>query len=200
MQAATPEKEQNVDFLGVPIEALESLRLRLTQLTHSLNKLQTEMKSAQMSNWVSIQSQVNIIFTQLASLSATLSTYSETLSKTVVYPLPEFPTTEQESLLTTLLRKKPLPEVTDWIEESKQKSTDILLKDDEALTQWALSSTVDQRKDYEFKGFHTKKELEAGDTEDNDFNVMGAPGVNQTTKYSVDELLKLMYQGTVPEH
>ncbi len=149
---------------------------------------------------VSIQSQVNIIFTQLASLSATLSTYSETLSKTVVYPLPEFPTTEQESLLTTLLRKKPLPEVTDWIEESKQKSTDILLKDDEALTQWALSSTVDQRKGYEFKGFHTKKELEAGDTENNDFNVMGAPGVNQTTKYSVDELLKLMYQGTVPEH
>ncbi|ODQ57591.1 hypothetical protein WICANDRAFT_107083 [Wickerhamomyces anomalus NRRL Y-366-8] len=200
MQAATSEKEQNVDFSGVPIEALESLRLRLTQLTHSLNKLQTEMKSAQMSNWVSIQSQVNIIFTQLASLSATLSTYSETLSKTVVYPLPEFPTTEQESLLTTLLRKKPLPEVTDWIEESKQKSTDILLKDDEALTQWALSSTVDQRKGYEFKGFHTKKELEAGDTEDNDFNVMGAPGVNQTTKYSVDELLKLMYQGTVPEH
>lgn len=33
MQAATSEKEQNVDFSGVPIEALESLRLRLTQVS-----------------------------------------------------------------------------------------------------------------------------------------------------------------------
>lgn len=32
MQAQTPEKEQNVDFSGVPIEALEALRLRLTQV------------------------------------------------------------------------------------------------------------------------------------------------------------------------
>lgn len=122
------------------------------------------------------------------------------LSKTVVYPLPDFPTTEQESLLTTLLRKKPLPEVTDWIEESKQKSTDILLRDDEDLTQWALSSTVDQRNSYEFKGFHTKKELEAGDNEGNDVNVMDQGTGPTSTRYSVDELLKFMYQGTVPQH
>jgi len=118
------------------------------------------------------------------------------LSKTVAYPLSEFPTTEQESLLTTLLRKKPLPEVTDWVETSKEKSTDILLKDDEDLTDWALNITVNQRKNHLFKGFHTKKEVDEGDTDMGDVDVHER--VNKT-KYSVDELLKFMYQGTVPQ-
>lgn len=33
MQAPKAEKEANIDFSGVPIEALESLRLRLTQVS-----------------------------------------------------------------------------------------------------------------------------------------------------------------------
>lgn len=99
--------------------------------------------------------------------------------------------------MTTLLRKKPLPEVTEWVEESKKKSTDILLKDDEDLTDWAVNATVDQRKNYEFKGFHTKKELDDGDNEDNDINV--TEDISRP-RHSVDELLKFMYEGTMPQH
>ncbi|CCH44710.1 Mediator of RNA polymerase II transcription subunit 8 [Wickerhamomyces ciferrii] len=178
MQAPTTQNEQNIDHSGVPIEALESLRLRLTQV----NKCQ-------------IGDQVNIIFTQLASLSATLSTYSETLAKTVVYPLPDFPTTEQESLLTTLLRKKALPEVNEWIEDSKKKSTDILLKDDEDLTDWALNLVINQRDEHEFRGFHTKKEIDEQINEDDDIKIKQD---FSRPKYSIDEVLKFMYQGSLP--
>jgi len=37
MQAPPPEKE-NIDYSGVPIEALESLRLRLTQVCDKYHK------------------------------------------------------------------------------------------------------------------------------------------------------------------
>ncbi|CEP21506.1 Mediator of RNA polymerase II transcription subunit 8 AltName: Full=Mediator complex subunit 8 [Cyberlindnera jadinii] len=190
------EQKQPVDHSGVPVEALEALRLRLTQLTHSLNKLQAEFKNPQLTHYVSLQAQLSIILTQLGSLSSTLSSYSDVLERTVAYPLPTFPTTEQEGLLTTLLRKKATPEVVEWIEESKSKNTDFLLKDDEDITKWAARCTVDTKEKYNFVGFKTKQEeREANGDDEKDVDIADEPAAS--SKYSVDQILKFMYQGDI---
>ncbi|KAH3678278.1 hypothetical protein WICMUC_001602 [Wickerhamomyces mucosus] len=152
MQASQDNKNNAIDFSSIPVEALESLRLRLTQL---------------------------------ASLSSTLTSYSEILDQTVTYPLPQFPTTEQEGLLTTLLRKKALPEVIDWIKESKENSTDILLKDDEDSTRWAAELVLNKRNEYNFN-----------DESDGDMMVTD---LKPEPKLNVDQVLKYMYQGVLPE-
>lgn len=145
-----------------------------------------------MAHYVSLQSQFNIILTQLASLSSTLSSYSDILERTVAYPLPQFPTTEQEGLLTTLLRKKVAPEVLEWVDESRQKSTDILLKDDEDLTKWAAQCTVDAKEKYNYTGFRRKDEEGQSNNDDTEMAEEKIPA------YSVDQVLKFMYQGDIP--
>lgn len=118
------------------------------------------------------------------------------LERTVAYPLPTFPTTEQEGLLTTLLRKKATPEVVEWIEESKSKNTDFLLKDDEDITKWAARCTVDTKEKYNFVGFKTKQEeREANGDDEKDVDMADEPAVS--SKYSVDQILKFMYQGDI---
>jgi mediator of RNA polymerase II transcription subunit 8 len=133
----------------------------------------------------------------LASLSSTLSNYSEVLERTATYPLPQFPTTEQEGLLTTLFRKKATPEVVEWIDESKRQSTDILLKDDEELTKWAARCTVDTKDKYNFSGFYTKEEQEKGQNKEDEDAKMSE---EEQPSYTVDQVLKFMYQGDIPNH
>ncbi|CDR42613.1 CYFA0S10e00276g1_1 [Cyberlindnera fabianii] len=195
MQSPVENKEPPADHSGVPVEALEALRLRLTQLTHTLSKLQAEFKNPQLTHYVSLQTQFNIVLTQLASLLGTLSEYSNVLESTVAFPLPQFPTTEQEGLLTTLLRKKAAPEVVEWIEESKAKSTDILLRDDEGLTKWAVETMQRGKQNHNFTGYHTKEELDNGALDEKEDVKMEE---DEKIRYTVDQTLKFMYQGDIP--
>jgi mediator of RNA polymerase II transcription subunit 8 len=118
--------------------------------------------------------------------------YNDILERTTVYPIPEFPTTEQEGLLTTLLRKKKLPDVIEWIDESKSKIESVIKnkerldpKDDEALTDWAASVIQVEREKYTFHGFKNEEQVEEQQEE-------------AKPTLGVNDVLKLIYQGTVP--
>lgn len=201
--------ETPISYNSVPLDSLESLRLRLTQVTHTLNKLSTEIKSSTMPQWSSLQSQLSIVLTQLSSLAMALDEHSVTLESTVAYPLPSFPTTEQEGLLTTLMRKKLSPEVTDWIKEAKENSTgaEILISDDENLMRFAIEEFEKlQAMFFQLKHGTEKQLLGAGEIKNIVVNKTTAapsdPGSglgNVVTNVDVDEVLKFMFQGISPE-
>lgn len=113
-----------------------------------------------------IQNQLQVLITQFHSLAAQLDANSELLKDTNVYPLPAFPTSQQEGLLTTLLRKKPLPEVDEWIEsaltEKDGKSTNV--QADDLFSQWCLMKIQELKDEFQFYGFHTVQELEHMET------------------------------------
>lgn len=141
-------------------------------------------------HWSSLQTQLNIILTQLSSLSQVLTNYSTVLSKTVVYPLPEFPTTEQETLLMTLLRKKQMPEVAEWIESSKKSveslnNSETLLVDDEKLIDWCLTTS--------------NKLRELIDLDADDVVKTSHASTASHPTLTVDQVLKFTSQGVLPE-
>src|SRR5690349_18303771 len=113
------------------------------------------MQQATLPSWQNLQQQFNVLFTQLSSLSTTMSSYSETLQRTVAYPLPNFPTVQQQNLLTTLLRKKNLPSVDEWIEQGKEASKDISLKQDDEFCNWAIKVVEQHRDDHQWSGLYT---------------------------------------------
>ena len=86
----------SADFSNVPTQALDALRMKLSQLTASLAKIRDEMSKAELPQWYSLQAQLMVTLTQLSSLTNTLDHYEETLDSTVAYPLPSFPTTAHE--------------------------------------------------------------------------------------------------------
>lgn len=96
------QEDVSFDFNGVPGQALDAVRMRLAQLTHSLRRIRDEMSKAELPQWYTLQSQLNVTLSQLVSVTSTLQHFQETLDSTVVYPLPKFPTTSHESLVTTL--------------------------------------------------------------------------------------------------
>lgn len=98
--------------------------------------------------------------------------------------------------MTTLLRKKAAPEVVEWVEDSKKKSTDILLKDDEELTKWAARLTVDCKEKYNFSGFYTKEEQAQGKGDEKEDMEMQDRAISAL---GVDQILKFMYQGELPK-
>lgn len=102
-------------------EALEAIRNRLNQVHLSLRKLADQINGAVTRNSrqlpiAQLHQQFQVLITQLSSISLQLQAHEDQLRTSNVYPLPSFPTTQQESLVTTLLRKKALPEVESWIE------------------------------------------------------------------------------------
>lgn len=139
------------DFNGVPAQALEAVRMRLAQLTHSLRRIRDELHKSELGQWHSLQSLLNLTLSQLASVTATLQHFEETLGATVVYPTILFPTTSHESLLATLLRKKRTPEVEAWFNEARETAglnpqlvgeEEIArnIREDRDVTQWALET------------------------------------------------------------
>lgn len=96
-------------FNGVPTQAVDAVRMRLAQLTHSLRRIRDELSRAELPQWYSLQSQLNVTLSQIMSVTSTMEHFQDLLDSTVVYPLPNFPTTSHEGLLTTLLRKKKHP-------------------------------------------------------------------------------------------
>ncbi len=100
-------------------DALEGMRARLIQLTHSLSLFHTQLTAAGPGPTVGqIQSQFHVLQSQFQSLAAGLVAYEEVLSTTVVYPHPSFPVRQQENLLLTLLRRKLTLPVENWIESA----------------------------------------------------------------------------------
>ncbi len=156
----------------------------------------------------SIQNQFNVILTQLISLTSTLSFHSEILSSTVAYPLPKFPTTAQEGLLTTLLRKKNLPEVDAWLSKAKEESEGLTLRYDDEICNWALTQTEKEREGREFFEFYTRKEVEDGTAEILEKQQQirekekgtGA-GNNETNGdgFLINQMLGFMYNGEEPK-
>ncbi|KAK9331781.1 mediator of RNA polymerase II transcription complex subunit 8-domain-containing protein [Lipomyces starkeyi] len=110
-----------MDTASVPVDSLESIRLRLSQLTHWLNRLQALVQQPTLPPWHTLHSQFAMVLKQLASLSHTLDQHADTLRATNAYPLPSFPVVQETGLLTTLLRKRVEPEVDEWIKAGAQE-------------------------------------------------------------------------------
>ncbi|EDO16883.1 hypothetical protein Kpol_1024p37 [Vanderwaltozyma polyspora DSM 70294] len=159
------QDEIKPNFNGVPAQALDAVRMRLAQLTHSLKRIRDELARATVPQWYTLQSQLNVTLSQLMSVTSTLQHFQDTLDSTVVYPLPSFPTTSHEGLLTTLLRKKNIPEVDDWLAFSKdvsgldlnilsEQQVEDSIKEDREATKWALTKLVGELEKYDFKNLY----------------------------------------------
>lgn len=193
------------DYNGVPSQALDAIRMRLAQLTHSLRKIRDDLSKAELPQWYSLQSQLNVTLTQLMSVTSTLEHFHDTLDATVVYPLPKFPTTSHETLLTTLLRKKYIPEVDEWIKEAQegsglesaqlnQSQIKEVLQKDKDCTKWALDTFSTEFEKYDFKGLKTKKEQESEDLMETDYE-HAAQTYKPSEAFVVEDILNFVYRG-----
>lgn len=129
---------EEYDLSGVPVVVLESLRIRLSQLVHSLSALNNQVHMPDLPPWPTLQQQFNVALLQLSSLASTLASYAKPLQKAVVYPVPSFPLKTQPWLVTTLLRKKNLPEVDEWIQEGIEANKENQVMDNKDFAEWAL--------------------------------------------------------------
>lgn len=163
-----------VDTTQIPIDSLESIRNRLNQIHLSLRKLSDQINhhnrhptKVKLPSYTHIQNQFQVLITQLHSIASNLENNENVLKNTNVFPLPSFPTTQQEGLVTTLLRKKPLPEVDEWIEKaiSYSDSMNINVAKDDEFSQWCSTKVQELRESYQFYGFHSEEELKYLETE-----------------------------------
>ncbi|BAO38389.1 mediator of RNA polymerase II transcription subunit 8 [Kluyveromyces marxianus] len=199
----------SADFSNVPTQALDALRMKLSQLTASLAKIRDEMSKAELPQWYSLQAQLMVTLTQLSSLTNTLDHYEETLDSTVAYPLPSFPTTAHEGLITTLMRKKNIPEVDEWIKDARETNgIDVenlsdeeikkLINKDKDITTWATKCIIDERSKHSYNGLHSAKELkELSMDESSNIYPSSVSTVKTSRPFSVDKLLKFVHQGEI---
>lgn len=166
---STPRPAPPADYSQVPVDALESLRNRLNQVHLSLRKLADQINhhnrhptKIKLPNYAQLQSQFQVLITQLHTIASNLDASDDLLRNTNAYPLPAFPTTQQEGLLTTLLRKKPLPEIDEWIDNAvaESESLQVNLQKDDELAQWCSTKVQELRGDFEFYGFHSEEEVQ----------------------------------------
>ena len=133
---------------------------------------------------------------QLMSVTTTLQHFQETLDSTVVYPLPKFPTTSHENLLTTLLRKKNAPEVDDWISDAREtlgidlstidpKQLEKTLQNDKDITKWALGIFTTEFEKHNFKDLENEDEL----------NLSSKNNYKPSKPFSVESILNFTYRG-----
>lgn len=196
--------ELKPNFNGVPTQALDAVRMRLAQLTSSLKKIRDELTKPELPQWYSLQSQLNVTLSQLLSVTTTLEHFRETLDSTVIYPLPNFPTTSHENLLTTLLRKKYTPEVDEWFKSAKEncdidldsitedKINDII-QTDKKITDWALEIFS--------KAFETNGELNGSLGDGTDADAMDIVEESNKDNYKpkkpfeINNVLNYIYNG-----
>lgn len=204
----TFQEELKPDFDGVPGQAIDAVRMRAAQLTHSLRRIRDELSRAELPQWHSLQSQVNVTLSQFMSLTSTLQHFQDTLDSTVVFPLPSFPTTSHEGLLTTLLRKKYAPEVDNWIASARESSDldraildpeeiDKSIRDDKEITQWALQTLVK-----EFERYNSAEDSPAQELNlDRDQDMLDVSAVNSgkpIKPFDVEEILMYVSKGQIP--
>lgn len=127
------------DFTGIPTVVLDSLRIRLSQLVHSLTALNNDVCKARLPEWPALHKQFNVTLVQLGSVLGSLEDVRVALQEAIVFPTAKFPLNTHAALLTTLLRKKNLPDVEEWIDKGTEmistNSIDESLDDD--FSQWA---------------------------------------------------------------
>ena len=194
---ATPTamSKANVDTSQVPYEALESIRHRLNQVYVSLRKLADQIRYSptgkiRLPNYAHFVNQFQVLITQLNLITITLNQNIEVLTHTNVYPLPAFPTSQQEGLLTTLLRKKVLPEVDEWI-DTALKCVDGV---DDDYARWCSAKVLELREDALFFGFHTQQEVDAMNTDEG----QRANKIKQENEKQVEQEQAAITRGKAP--
>ncbi|ODQ82182.1 hypothetical protein BABINDRAFT_5187 [Babjeviella inositovora NRRL Y-12698] len=230
LKDTTTLASNHVDVALIPVEPLESLRTRLSQLTQSLAKLLDSLNSpsnnpnpadptqpSRLPHFVSLQNQYNVINNQLVSIVQSLEAHQSVLLTHDAFPLPKFPTTKEQNLVTTLLRKKTVPEVVDWVNESMQLVDEQIRSNpasgnvtslNDKFVDWCVQSMTEERDNYEFHGFQTMAELRDinNGASDNDVDMTKEEDEKAKRKeeelkklaMSVNELLKFIYQGVDP--
>lgn len=152
---------------NIPVDSLELIRNRLNQVYQSLRKLADQINYSnrnpklKLPGYLALHGQFQVLITQLQTIATQLDSNSDVLRSTNAYPLPNFPTTHQEGLLTTLLRKKPLPAVDEWIDGALSESSNFKLptqKDDE-FAEWCHAITKELEEAFNFDGFQTEQDL-----------------------------------------
>ncbi|VVT48700.1 uncharacterized protein SAPINGB_P001908 [Magnusiomyces paraingens] len=158
-------EEYHADMSAIPINALEFLRLKLTQLTHSLNMMHALLLKPVLPPWPNLHAQFNVILKQLMSLSETLAHYRDILARTVVYPLPSFPLITQGASLRSLLRKKATPEVEEWIANARTlaQESGVQVTADEEFSAFAAATVEEELKKHRWNGFLTREQVERGE-------------------------------------
>lgn len=197
---------ENYDYAAVPAQELDAIRMKLSQLTSSLSKIKDDIgKPMGFQQWHSLNAKITLLLTQLSSLSRTLQHYEYALNSLLIYPLPNFPTTAHESLLTTLLRKKNIPEVDEWIKDCKIETSSAQvqqerIREDDDLSKWCLSTLKNERS----KIFNAENQ----DNEENDDYEMDTdadfkkPQKKDVFKivpppFDVNNVMKYMYTGQI---
>ena len=192
-----------IDYNGIPSQALDAIRMRLAQLTHSLKRIRDELSKPDLPQRYSLQSQLNITLQQLLSVTSTLEHFHETLDSTIIYPLPQFPTTSHENLLTTLLRKKYTPEVDQWLRESREAAEidnrwlteskiKEVLKTDKDITEWALQVFS---KEYEKYSARIKPDVHLDDSRMNVDEEDRYNHYKPTKPFEVEKILSYTFRG-----
>ncbi|KAL6941639.1 hypothetical protein ACO0RG_002775 [Hanseniaspora osmophila] len=198
---------ENYDYAAVPAQELDAIRMKLSQLTSSLSKIKEDIgKPIGFQQWHSLNAKITLLLTQLSSLSRTLQHYEYTLNSLLIYPLPNFPTTAHESLLTTLLRKKNIPEVDEWIKDCKIETSSAQaqqerIREDDSLSKWCLSALKKERT----KIFNADNQNE--ETNDYDMDIDSDFNANKPLKkdifkilpppFDVNNVMKYMYTGEI---
>ncbi|KAG7660570.1 MED8 [[Candida] subhashii] len=216
----TPPLIPPTDFSQIPTDSLESIRNRLNQIHLSLRKLADQINGhnrhpnkIKLPTYSHFQNQFQVLITQLSSIAAILNSNEDLLKNTNAYPTPTFPTSAQEGLLTTLLRKKALPEVDEWITSALNKSDSddkISLAKRDELAQWCFAKVQELREEFQFYGFHTMEELDYLETPQGKLEAQEKKEVEnkreeQELKITTggkkglhpNQVLKFMYQGQI---
>lgn len=184
-------------FNGVPTQAVDAVRMRLAQLTHSLRRIRDELSRAELPQWYSLQSQLNVTLSQIMSVTSTMEHFQDLLDSTVVYPLPNFPTTSHEGLLTTLLRKKNIPEVDELVTTAKDMSdldlatmenneVEKSLQNDREISKWCLQTLVSEYRKHDFKTLRYEEGATA---------VVSGERKKPSKPFKVEDVLKYTYRG-----
>ncbi|GAV46970.1 hypothetical protein ZYGR_0C00120 [Zygosaccharomyces rouxii] len=185
------------NFDGVPAQAVDAVRMRLAQLAHSLRRIRDELSRAELPQWYTLQSQLNVTLSQIMSVTSTLQHFQGLLDSTMVYPLPNFPTTSHEGLLTTLLRKKNIPEVEELMSTAKDMSDLDLntmehrelersLQNDRDISTWCLQTLVGEYRKHDFKSFR-----EDGDA----MNITLSNHKKPSKPFQIEDVLRYTYRG-----
>lgn len=122
-----------------------------------------------MPGFSSLSSQLQVLVTQLQTIASQLDANADILRLSNAFPLPEFSTTQHEGLVTTLLRKKPLPEVDEWIDiaiAESEKYDDLPLEKEDEFAEWCHSKVKELEAQYQFDGFQEAAEIQKLETEE----------------------------------
>ncbi|CCJ29994.1 unnamed protein product [Pneumocystis jirovecii] len=129
-----------------PLNQLESLRNRALQLLHSLTHfLNIIDHSDPLPSWPVLISNLNILLSK-----------SNILKETRVFPSSSFPVRQQEGLLTTLLRKKVIPEVEEW--EAEGRLLGVNVEEDTSFYEWVKYVVIQEREKRNWEGYYTREQ------------------------------------------